>query len=138
MPPSVTDLRALAARALCLLDGEAQATAWWERRIAVGEHGVSAVAQLSVDLVVLRDGRVGSASTTEVGDAGLAAAAAAAAAHAELDREPVDARRLPDPAPVRPHDGWEPAVLALEAARVAAELAAVAGEGLAVEWRAGA
>jgi len=138
MPPSLTDLRGVAARALGLLDGEAQATAWWERRVAVGEHGVSDVAQLSVDLVVLRDGRVGSATTTAVDDAGLAAAAAAAAAHAELDREPVDARRLPDPAPVKPHDGWDPAVLALRPATVAEELAAVAGEGLAVEWRAGA
>ena len=50
----------------------------------------------------------------------------------------MDARRLPDPAPVKPHDGWDPAVLALRAATVAEELAAVAGERLAVEWRAGA
>ena len=37
MPPSLTDLRGLAARALGLLDGEAQATAWWERRVAVAQ-----------------------------------------------------------------------------------------------------
>src|SRR3954447_25140126 len=102
MPPSVTDLRGLAARALGLLDGEAQATAWWERRIAVGEHGVSDVAQLSVDLVVLRDGRVAWARPTGRGAAPPGPAPPAAAAHPELARDPVDARRLPDPAPVRP------------------------------------
>src|SRR4051812_31497955 len=137
MAPSLPDLRALAARALGAAEGEAQATAWWERRVAVGEHGVSDVVQFSVDVVVLRDGRVGSASTTEVDDAGLAGVATAAAAHAELDREPVDARRLPDPLPVRPHDGWDPEVLGLAAAAVAEELAGVAGDGLAIEWRAG-
>src|SRR5690349_309612 len=80
MAPSLTDLRALAARALAPLGGEGQATAWWERRLAVGEHGVSDVGQLSVDVVVLRDGRGGSATTTEVDDAGLARRARSRAA----------------------------------------------------------
>jgi predicted Zn-dependent protease len=136
--PSLSDLRALAARALAALEGEAQATAWWERRLAVGEHGVSYVEQLSVDVVVLRDGRVGSATTSAVDAEGLARAAAAAAAHAELDREPVEARCLPEPARARPHHGWDPAIVALDPAAVAAELAAAAGERLAIEWRAGA
>jgi len=138
MPPSSADLRALAARALALLDGEAQTTAWWERRLAIGEYGVSDIEQLAVDLVVLRDGRVGTATTTDVGEAGLAAAAAAAAAHAGLDGDPMGARHLRDPAEARPHRGWDPAVPGLEAAAVADELAAVAGTELEIEWRAGA
>jgi len=138
MPPSQHDLTALARTALGQLDGEGQATAWWERRLAVGEHGVSDLVQQTAELVVLREGRVGAASTTDVGEPGLRRAAAAAAAHAALDREPLEARRLPDPGSGRSHDGWDPAVLALDAAAVAAELAGAAGDGLAVELRAGA
>ena len=138
MPPPREELSDLAGRALARLDGEGQATAWWERRLAVGEHGVSDIEQQTVELVVLRGGRVGAASTTDLSEAGLDGAAAAATAHAELDREPRDARALPEPAEGRPHDGWDPAVLALDPAAVAAELAGAAGDGLAVEWRAGA
>jgi predicted Zn-dependent protease len=138
MAPSQSELSALAGRALAGLSGEAQATVWWERRLAVGEHGVSDVVQQTAELVVLRDGRVGASSTTDLSAGGLRRAAAAAEAHAALDREPVDARRLPDPAAGRPHEGWDPAVLALEPAAVAAALEDVTGAGLAVEWRAGA
>jgi len=138
MPPSQHDLTALARTALGQLDGEGQATAWWERRLAVGEHGVSDLVQQTAELVVLREGRVGAASTTDIGEPGLRRAAAAAAAHGALDREPLEARRLPDPGSGRSHDGWDPAVLALDAAAVAAELAGAAGDGLAVELRAGA
>lgn len=138
MAPSRNDLTALAQRALERLAGEGQATAWWERRLAVGEHGISDVVQQTVELVVLREGRVGAASTTDLSDAGLDRAAAAADAHAELDREPVDARCLPEPGDATPHDGWDPAVLELDPVAVAAELAAAAGDGLVVESRAGA
>jgi predicted Zn-dependent protease len=138
MAPTQQDLSARAERALGHLDAEAQATVWWERRLAVGEHGVSDLTQLTAELVVLRDGRVGAASTTDLTDSGLQKAAAAATVHAELDREPVDARRLPEAKPGRAHDGWDPAVLDLDAAAVADELAAATGDGLAVELRAGA
>jgi len=137
MTPSEHELAVLAVGALGGLDGEGQATVWWERRLAVGEHGISDLVQQTAELVVLREGRVGAASTTDVSEAGLRAAAAAARAHAELDREPDDARRLPEPAAGRAHDGWDPAVLTLDPATVAAELAASAGDGLVVELRAG-
>jgi predicted Zn-dependent protease len=87
---------------------------------------------------VLHEGRVGAASTTDLSDAGLRGAAAAAAAHAQLDREPVDARCLPEPASAEPHDGWDGDILAADAAQLAAELADVTGDGLAIELRAGA
>jgi predicted Zn-dependent protease len=138
MPPSRHDLEALATRALNHADTEAQATVWWERRLAVGEHGVSDLVQQTAEIVVLHEGRVGAASTTDLTDTGLGNAAAAAAAHAQLDREPVDARRLPDPKEGRPHDGWDPGVLELDAAELARELADLAGAGLAVELRTGA
>jgi predicted Zn-dependent protease len=138
MAPTEADLRAAANRALEHLDTEGQATVWWERRLAVGEHGVSDIVQHTAEIVVLHDGRVGAASTTDLSDLGLERAAAAAAAHADLDREPVDARCLPDPAPGEPHDGWDEHVLALDAATLAAELAGATGDGLVIELRAGA
>jgi len=136
--PTEQALTALARQALARLTSEGQATVWWERRLAVGEHGVSDLVQQTAELVVLRGGRVGAASTTDLSDAGLARAAAAASAHAELDREPDDARCLPEAAAPSAHDGWDAAVLELEPATVAAELTDAAGEGLAVELRAGA
>jgi hypothetical protein len=124
MPPSEQELSALAQQALDRLTTEGQATTWWERRLAVGEHGISDVVQQTAELVVLRAGRVGAASTTDLTGAGLDRAAAAAAAHAVLDREPVDARCLPEAATTRAHDGWDPAVLALDPVDIAEELAA--------------
>jgi predicted Zn-dependent protease len=138
MAPSEQDLTALAHQALERLAGEGQATVWWERRLAVGEHGISDVVQQTVELVVLENGRVGAASSTDLTPTGLERAADAAAAHAGLDREPVDARRLPDPAAGRPHDGWDPGVPALDPVDLADELAGAAGAGLAIELRAGA
>lgn len=138
MGPTLQELTALARSAAGRLDGDGQATVWWERRLAVGEHGISDLVQATAELVVLADGRVGAASTTDLSGAGLDRAAAAAAAHAELDREPDDARALPRPRAAAPHDGWDPAVEALEPAALAEELDDAAGIGLAVELRAGA
>jgi len=138
MAPSQHDLTALAGEALTLLEGEGQATVWWERRLAVDEYGISDIVQQTAELVVLRAGRVGAASTTDLGAAGLRRAAATAFAHAELDRAPTRGRRLPEPSSGRPHDGWDPAVAALDPVAVAAELAGATGEGLAIEYRAGA
>ena len=138
MAPTRSDLTGLAQQALAHVTSEGQATVWWERRLAVGEHGVSDLVQQTAELVVLHSGRVGAASTTDLTVQGLERAAAAATAHAELDREPVDARRLPDPAEGRPHDGWDPGVLALDPVEVAEVLADAAGDGVAIELRAGA
>jgi predicted Zn-dependent protease len=138
MAPTRSDLTVLAHKALERLAGEGQATVWWERRLAVGEHGISDVAQQTAELVLLQQGRVGAASTTDVTADGLDRLAAAAQAHAELDREPVDARRLPDPEEGRQHDGWDPDVLALDPADLADELSGAAGDELAIELRAGA
>jgi predicted Zn-dependent protease len=138
MAPTRADLQAAAHRALEHLDTEGQATVWWERRLAVGEHGISDIVQHTAEIVVLHDGRVGAASTTDLSAHGLERAAAAARAHAELDREPVDARCLPGPAPGEPHDGWDEHVLALDAATLATDLADVTGDGLVIELRAGA
>ena len=138
MAPTLQDLSALARSAVARLDGDGQATVWWERRLAVGEHGVSDLVQATAELVVLADGRVGAASTTDLSDAGLDRAAAAAAAHAQLDREPDDARALPQPGAGTAHDGWDGAVLELDPAALAEQLEDAAGIGLAVELRAGA
>ena len=138
MAPTRQDLTTLAQQALAQITTDGQATVWWERRLAVGEHGISDLVQQTAELVVLQDGRVGAASTTDLTDAGLERAAAAATAHAALDPEPVDARRLPEPAAGRPHDGWDPTVLTLDAAALATDLAGLAGDGLAIELRAGA
>jgi predicted Zn-dependent protease len=140
-PPTADELRALAARAVDRLGVPGQATAWWERRLAVGEHGVSDVRQLTVELAVLVDGRVGAAATSATDDAGLAAAARAARAHAALDREQGEAPALPQPGAARPQaepDGFA-AVVATDAAEVAEALADLDGDdGAALEWRAGA
>jgi predicted Zn-dependent protease len=138
MPPGRDDLTALAHQALERLACEGQATVWWERRLAVGEHGISDIVQQTAEIVVLRDGRVGAASTTDLTGTGLDRVAAAAAAHAELDREPVDARQLPDPAEGKLHEGWDAGVLALDPVDLADELAGAAGDELAIELRAGA
>jgi predicted Zn-dependent protease len=138
MAPGRQDLTTLAERALGHLQDEGQATVWWERRLAVGEHGISDVVQQTAELVVLRDGRVGTASTTDLTATGLRRLAAAAAAHAELDREPVDARRLPDPAAGELHHGWDDGVLDVDPADLADDLAGAAGDELAIELRTGA
>ena len=138
MAPTLQDLSALARSAVARLDGDAQATVWWERRLAVGEHGVSDLVQATAELVVLADGRVGAASTTDLSDAGLDRAAAAAVAHAQLDREPDDGRALPRPGAGTAHAGWDGAVLELDPAALAEQIEDVAGIGLAVELRAGA
>ena len=57
MAPPRDELTTLAEAALARLGGEAQATVWWERRLAVGEHGVSDVVQQTAELVVLRERR---------------------------------------------------------------------------------
>src|SRR3954449_7398001 len=97
-PPTQDELLALAERALAQADGEAQATARWTP------------ASTTVELAVIRDGRTGTASTTDLSDDGLARAASQAADAASQGRS---GARLGDPAPGRTHTGYDPAVLAL-------------------------
>jgi PmbA protein len=97
-PPTQAELLALAERALGHADGEAQATARWTP------------GGTDVELTVIRDGRAGTAVTTELGDAALARAAEEAAANA---RHGAEGARLGDPALARTHDGYDPGVLAV-------------------------
>ena len=98
----------LAERALRHAGGEAQATAWWERQLSAGAGGTVTTEAVSVEIAVLRDGRVGTAVTTDVDDDGLARAAAGAARLAPTGPE---AAALPRPAEGRAHDGFEPVPL---------------------------
>src|SRR3954447_10198574 len=86
MPPSRDELIALAERALAQTAGEAQATAWWERQLSAAHGRAVTTEAVSVEIVVLAVGRVGTAGTTHVGHDGLARAAA-------------DAERLGGPRP---------------------------------------
>jgi PmbA protein len=106
------EIVALAERALGHAGGEAQATAWWERQLSASAGHAVTTEAVSVEVVVLAGGRVGTAVTTEVDDAGLAGAAAAAARLASAG--PVARGDLPEPAAGREHDGFDRAVLELE------------------------
>ncbi|HWM12564.1 MAG TPA: metallopeptidase TldD-related protein, partial [Solirubrobacteraceae bacterium] len=111
------DLLALAGRALSLAgDGEAQATAWWERQHSTGPAGAVTSEAVSVEVAVLRDGRVGLATTTDVDEEGLARAGAGAGQMAARGQEVTGA--LPEPAPGRPHEGFDAAVQDLDPAAV--------------------
>jgi predicted Zn-dependent protease len=133
-PPSRDELLALAERAVGHAGGEAQATAWWERALSAGPGGAVTTAGTSVEIAVIRDGRVGTATTTDIGDDGLARAAAGAGRLAASG--PPAAGPLPAPAPGRPHDGCDLDILALDAAAAGEALAAAAGEW--GSWRAAA
>src|SRR4051812_9000014 len=117
-PPSQADLEALAERALGHLDGEGQATAWWERG-AVNTGGLRCWDTIQVELAALGGGVV---QTDVTSDEGLRAAAAAAARLTPGLRGA--ARALPDPAPGRAHDGYDfaAAMDALQAAEAVAAL----------------
>jgi predicted Zn-dependent protease len=108
------ELTALAERALGFCDGEAQVTAWWERQLTAAAGGAITTEAVSVEVAVLRDGRVGTAVTTVVDDAGLAAAATGAARVAATG--PAASEALPDPVAGGGHDGFDPDVLALDPA----------------------
>ncbi len=103
------DLEALAERALGHAGGDAQAAAVHRRRVGGGRLDEA----VTVEVTCVAGGAVGSARTTRLDDAGLAAAAAAAreATAGAPGAEPHPG--LPAPLPGRPHDGWDPAVAAL-------------------------
>ena len=102
------ELLALAERALGHVEGEAQATALHRRTLVAGR--VEEVVRVA--LASVRDGRVGVAATTTVGDAGLSGLARAAEA-ATATSSVGDYPGLPAPAAGRGHDGWDPAVARL-------------------------
>jgi len=123
--PTEADLRALAERALEHAGPEAQVTAWWERR-AWAERGAAGAREwTSVEVLVLRDGAAGRAVTEAIDPDGLEWAARAAARIAETRGEPHAG--LPEPAPGRPHDGWDPDILDADPAPIAS--------GLELGWR---
>ena len=116
MGPSRHELLGIAERALERVEDEAQATAWWERQLSAGPGTAVTSEAVSVEVAVLRDGRVGTAVTTDVDDTGLRRAAAGAARMAATGPA---AAPLPEPSPGRPHEGYDPAVPRLDPADVA-------------------
>jgi predicted Zn-dependent protease len=103
--PGRDEIIALAEGALRRAEGEAQATAWWERQLSAGAGGAVTTEAVTVEVAVVREGRVGTVVTTDTDDDGLARAAAGAALLAGAGPE---ASPLPAPAPGRPHDGYAP------------------------------
>src|SRR4051812_1681083 len=116
-PPTQADLEALAERALAHLDGDGRVTAWWEHRTGRGRGMLRLTALVRVEIAAGTD----VVRTTDTGDAGLTAAAAAAR---RLARAAVE---LPEPAPGRAHDGYDPS--AILDARQAAEIVAALPRG---------
>jgi predicted Zn-dependent protease len=108
------DVSALAERTLGLCDGDAQVTAWWERQLSATAGGAITTEGVSVEVAVVRDGRVGTVVTTATDDDALARAARGAARLAVSGPQAVEP--LPEPAAGRPHDGYDPAVLSLDPA----------------------
>src|ERR687891_1774054 len=104
MAPPRDQLLELAAQALTGAGDEAQATAWWERQLSAGAGRAVTTEALSVEIAVIRDGRVGTAVTTDIDGLGRAAELAARLAATG----PPAAGALPDAAPGRPHDGYDP------------------------------
>jgi predicted Zn-dependent protease len=95
-PPAQPELEDLAERALALLDGEGQATAWWERG---GGEG-----RLRVELLAVRDGRGAAAVATGLDEGSLREAAA----RALRDAPGGGPAELPEPAAGRAHEGYDP------------------------------
>jgi PmbA protein len=120
----------LAERALALCDGDAQVTVTRERSLLsrfARSHPTQAtsVDDLTVHVLILRDGQAGSAQTNLTDDDGLRAATARAesAARAAAASGAGDHPGLPAPAHYRPHDGWDAATARLDPAVAGAALA---------------
>ena len=125
-PPTRDDLLALARDAAGFAGPEAQATAWWERVVSAGPAGAVTSVALSVEVAVVREGRLGVATTTEVDEHGLRRAATGAERLAPVG--PPARGELPEPAPGRAHEGFDVSTLSVDPASAGAALAAVAGE----------
>jgi PmbA protein len=117
----VTDALAVAERALRAASGdEVEAVVQTERsglaRFAASEvHQPTLIENASVQLRLVRDGRIGWAATNRLSDDGLASLARRAQEAAGA--APVDPhfRGLPEPAPFPDVDGWDEATAALGA-----------------------
>jgi PmbA protein len=117
------DLIALAERALAHVSvPAAQATAWWERQLSAGPGGTVTTEAVSVEVAALKDGRLGTATTTDTGDDGLRRAAEGAVRLAGSGPETTGP--LPQPAPGRQHDGYDDSVHELDPADAGAALGA--------------
>jgi hypothetical protein len=127
-PPSQADLEALAERALAHLAGDGQATAWWERGAENTGGALAYTDRVRVEVAALGAGIV---VTDELSDAGLRAAAGAAARLPGPRRPPA----MPEPAPGRAHDGYDPAAAGLGPERAAAFVAPLAAG---THWRSAA
>jgi predicted Zn-dependent protease len=97
------ELMAIAERALDGARGEAQATAWWERQLSARPGAVVTSEAVSLEVAVVRDGRVGTAVTTDLGAPVVALAERAAAAG------PAAVGPLAEPAVGATHRGYDPA-----------------------------
>ncbi len=147
----MNELLALAERALGHAAGEAQVTVTRERSLASrfarsAPTQATEVDDTTVEVLCLRDGHAGTATTNALGDDALIAAArrAGAVARAAARRGPGDLPGLPAPETPATHDGWDEATAALDPALPAAALrgafAGAAQEGLRAfgVWSAGA
>jgi len=127
---SAADELELAQRALAFLEAdEAQATVTRERSLVArfarsAPTQATAIDDTSVELLCVRDGHTGTASTNRLHDAGLHAAAerARAAAAAAASSGPGEYPGLPRPAPTRAHHGHDAATAELDPALAAAAL----------------
>jgi len=146
----VSDLD-LAERVLAHTRGEALVTVTRERSLSTrfarsAPTQATAVDDTTVEVLCLRDGHPGLASTNRFAEDELRAVAARAeaAAVAAAVAGPGDHPGLPAPAPARTHDGWDPGTATLEPARAGDALrsafAAAAERGLQAFgiWSAGA
>ncbi len=95
------ELTDLAERALEGARGEAQATVWWERQLSSRAGGVVTSEAVSLELAVVRDGRVGTAVSTDLSAPLVELAERAAAAGPEATGP------LAEPAAGRPHEGYD-------------------------------
>ncbi len=130
--PTLSEVAALAGRALGRLTGPGQVVVVWERELAGGPAADTCAATFTA----VCDGRAGTATADRLDADGLQRAARAAGLHARRARA-WPAPPLPEPVPGRPHDGFAPGLLELEPADALAAARAAAGEGVEVQWRAG-
>lgn len=126
-PPTEAELLALAELALSHVSGEGQVTAWWERSLQASAGAQLARSLMSVEVLVLVDGRSGFATTSDLGEAALHLAAGRAREAAMRPGRPN--RPLAAPVAGRAHAGYDPAVTRLAPTDLVAD-----GQ----RWRAGA
>src|SRR3954471_3631360 len=78
MPPTQAEVEALAERALAFIEGEGQATAWWEFRARPRGPAMAVTERVQVGLAVVDGPAAGQSITGRTDDEGLRAAATGA------------------------------------------------------------